>query len=314
MEFSRRRKRGAGQRGRTSSSTGRGRQSAAAGQGGGAGRAVVALLMVGAIVYLVSASAVGTWLAEHVMAPAFDALAAYTGKQPGSEASPPEEARQVSLSTDKSSVSANISLPAIACYTLQMGVYSSADNAGKQAKDLQAQGAGGYILEDGGRYRVLAAGYADEASAKDVKSRLVSEGIDCTVYQLSAPGATFRVSAEQEQLRDVERGFGALYAAQSALMQAALAFDRDAQTVAQGQQAAADILAQLRGDIEVLAPYTDASAAITSIAQCGDTFIDALTKLTGSAAADTAAFAAELKHTQLSLTHAYAQTVAGLVG
>lgn len=39
-----------------------------------AGRAIVSLLMVGAIVYLVSASAAGTWIAENVMAPMISAF------------------------------------------------------------------------------------------------------------------------------------------------------------------------------------------------------------------------------------------------
>ncbi|NCB31788.1 MAG: SPOR domain-containing protein, partial [Clostridia bacterium] len=146
----------------------------------GAGRAMIVLLMIAAIVYLVSASAAGTWLAEHVMAPAFEALASYTGKEAPIEDTPVEDVQQVSLSTDGSSVSANIALPALDCYALQMGVFSSQDNAEKQAQALQGQGAGGYVLQDGDRYRVLAAGYAQEAEAKEVKDRLVNEGMDCT--------------------------------------------------------------------------------------------------------------------------------------
>ena len=200
MEFSRRRRRRPARRSSQPGSS-------------GAGKAVMAMLMLAGIVYLVSASAAGTWLAEKVMAPAFEALASLGREQEDLTAPETEDVQQVSLSTAPSSRSEDIALPALTCYTLQMGVFSSAENAQKQSDTLKSQGAGGYVLQDGDRYRVLAAGYALESEAKEVKDRLVSEGMDCTVYAIEAPGATFRVSGEEGQLAQVESGFSALYQA-----------------------------------------------------------------------------------------------------
>lgn len=308
MEFGRRRKR--------KTTLGGSRSRARPGAGAGAGRAMIALLMVAAIVYLVSASTVGTWLAEKVMAPAFEALSAYTGKKEPAEEAPSGAAdvQQVSLSTDKSSVSANIALPALDCYALQMGVFSSAENADKQAQTIKAQGAGGYVLRDGDRYRVLAAGYAVEAEAKEVKDRLVNEGMDCTVHQISAPGATFRVSGQQSQLDGVEAGFSALREAQAALTDAAIAFDRDNQSVSQGQSAAQSIRSGLEEDMAGLAAYTDSAPAIARLVACQALFSGELATLGQSTASTHTAFSSELKYVQLSLTKAYADLVADLVG
>ena len=118
----------------------------------------MAMLMLAGIVYLVSASAAGTWLAEKVMAPAFEALASLGREQEDLTAPETEDLQQVSLSTAPSSRSEDISLPALTCYTLQMGVFSSAENAQKQSDTLKSQGAGGYVLQDGDRYRVLGIG------------------------------------------------------------------------------------------------------------------------------------------------------------
>lgn len=311
MEFTRRKRRK--QTFRSSRPARASRGGGRSGGSAGAGRAIVALLMVAAIVYLISASAAGTWLAEHVMAPAFDALAARTkDKKEDIQDPPQEDVQQVSLSTAETSVSSNIALPALDCYALQMGVFSSPENAAKQAEALQGQGAGGYILQDGDRYRVLAAGYAQEAEAKEVKNRLVGEGMDCTVYQLSAPGATFRVSAEKSQLAEVETGFSALYEAQSALTEAAIAFDRDAQSVTDGQMAAQGIQTQLEQRMAGLAVYADNAPAIASLIACRDQFCAELSALTQSAAPSHAAFSAQIKHAQLSATKAYADMVAGL--
>ena len=43
----------------------------AAPEGTGAGKAIVALIVIAAVVYLVSASAAGTWVAQNVVAPVF---------------------------------------------------------------------------------------------------------------------------------------------------------------------------------------------------------------------------------------------------
>lgn len=292
------------------------RPRAAAGAGSaGAGRAMIALLMIAAIVYLVSASAAGTWLAERVMAPAFEALSAYVGKKAPIEDVPAAGDIQqvVSLSTDKSSVSANIALPALDCYALQMGVFSSMENAAKQAEAIKAQGAGGYILQDGDRYRVLAAGYAQQAEAKEVKDRLVKEGMDCTVHQISAPGATFRVSAQQSQIDEVESGFSALRDAQAALTEAAIAFDRDNQSVADGQSAVRGVQAALTQGMESVSAYADSAPAIARLVACRDRFTSELSGLAQSAASSHTAFSSELKYAQLSLTNAYADMVDDLI-
>lgn len=309
MEFGRRRR-------RRSFRTGGGRQTRAGGAGGsaGAGRAVIALLMIAAIVYLVSASAAGTWLAERVMAPAFEALSAYVGKKAPAEAEPAEDGvQQVSLSTDKNSTSANIALPALDCYALQMGVFSSEENAKKHAEAIKAQGAGGFVMADGERYRVLAAGYAGQAEAKEVKERLVNEGMDCTVHQISAPGATFKVSAQQSQIDEVESGFSALRNAQAALTETAIAFDRDSQSVADGQSAVRGVQAALTEGMAGLAAYADSAPAIARLVACRDRFTSELTSLAQSTAASQTAFSSELKYTQLSLTKAYADMVNDLL-
>lgn len=282
----------------------------------GAGRTLMGLLMVAALVYVVSASAVGTWLAENLMAPAFEALAALENKPqaapPAEDSSGEADVQQVSLSTDRSSVSVELSLPALDCYALQMGVFSTLENAQAQAEAIQSQGAGGYIHADGGRYRVLAAGYSQESQAKEVKDRLLEEGLDCTLYHITSPGATFRVSAQQSQIDQVGSGFSALYDAQASLTEAAIAFDRDAESVDAGKQAVQRIRQMLATEMAGLAAFAQDAPALKALADCQTRFDAALDDLIQNPAASHGAFSAQLKHTQLALSQAYADMVAGL--
>ena len=80
----------------------------------GAGRALGALVMVGLIIYLFTASAAGKWLAEEVMAPAFSALSelpvfnADGLDKLEQESTANEESLEVSLNGGISSVSENV--------------------------------------------------------------------------------------------------------------------------------------------------------------------------------------------------------------
>lgn len=277
--------------------------------GGEVGRAILALLMVGAIVYLISASAAGTWLAKNVMVPVFSTLDSF--RRPAEptepEAAPDAESMQVSLVSTPGAVETDVTLPALTCYALQMGVYAQAENARTQAGQLRAAGAGGYVMQDGDRYRVIAAGYTDETAAREVKERLSGEGMDCTLYTIATPAATYRVSAEADQLAQVNAGFASIANAYAALSEAVLRYDADAQSAETGKMAAANIAQTMRGDMALLQGYAGEHTALNALLSCYTDCLAAIEKTAASTAAEHAAFAADFKHTQLYVADRYAQ-------
>ena len=285
-----------------------------------AGRAIVSLLMVGAIVYLISASAAGTWIAEHIMAPMISAFSnrhdeAENGAQTVNGTETPDAGLSASVdlsagTSPKNTVSAQVSLPALDCFMLQMGVYSSKSNAEAQAEALQAQGAGGYILEDSStgetRYRVMASGYDSAESAKSVKTRLVEDGIDCTVYELSTAAASFRVTASEEHIPQIEAGFSALEKAQSALSAAVIDFDKNSMSIDEGKTLALTILSALESDMGGLLSFDGTDATLSKLLDAYRDAKAALQALSGGAYESIVAFSAQLKHTLLYVTHRYA--------
>ncbi|HMM30149.1 MAG TPA: SPOR domain-containing protein [Clostridia bacterium] len=284
------------------------------GDEGGAGRAVVALLMVAAIVYLVSASAAGEWIAQKVIAPVIEAFSG--GKTTGDggentdlsaeQTSPPSGSSEVSLTTEKNSVSAEVTLPAVTCYMLQMGVFSTEQNASTQAELLKTMGGGGYVLQDGDRYRVLAAGYTTQESAEEVRDRLKAEGVDCMVYTLTSAAANFRVTAPEDQLESVKSGFGALAQAQKSLSSTSMMFDASTGDVDEGKESCANIASALKSGMEVLEGYSDSgSEVLAKLLACYAAYEDGLTALAASDAQTLVAFSTQIKYTQLYLTHEY---------
>jgi len=279
---------------------------------GAAGKVMAAVAMAALIIYLVTASAAGTWLAQNVMEPAFSALSnielfnggaldALEGETAG------EDALTVSLDGARSATTQSIEVPAVTCFALQMGVFSSESNARAQAEALRGQGAGGYVYQDGDRYRVLAAAYSAEAEAKSVRDRLTKEGADCTLFTIASPAVTFSVTAGEAQLADIERGFCALSAARDALSEACIAYDSEGMSPAQGAEKVMRISAALKEDCAALDEYAGRSSAIAAVAGRRDAFaaeLDSLCELSGD---DSAAFAAQMKHSLLALSDAYAK-------
>lgn len=273
------------------------------GNGGGraAGKIILSLLLIAGIVYLISASAAGTWLAEHVFAPIFEQFS----DKPGTD-DPGGNSLTVDFSSDKNAATADMTLPGMEAYLLQMGVYTSHDNATAQADRLKALGAGGYIYQDGDRYRVLAASYANAEDANVVKTRLISEGTDCTVFALSCEQATFRVSAKESELDAIRKGFSALYTAQGSLNSTILKFDTESQSITEGKAAIDEMLVALQDDMAALLSYRDAGAdVLESILACYDQYQAFLSDLTNSGAQTIVDFSSQMKYTQISMVHEY---------
>jgi len=287
--------------------------------GGDAGRTLISLLMVGGIVYFVSASAAGTWIAENVMAPMIsaisqkggDASSDTVGLSSGTETL--SAAVDLSAGTAKDTVITEVTLPSLDCYMLQMGVYSSEENAKAQAEVLQAQGAGGYIIEDNTsgelRYRVIASGYDSAESAKSVKTRLIEEGVDCAVHPLTATAATFRVTAGDDQLSGIRTGFSALEAAEKSLCEAAIRFDRDELSTEEGISLAAGILSVLDADMAGLLSLDGSDSALSGLLATYHDTKAALHTLINGAYESRVTFSSKLKYTHLFTAHRYTQLI-----
>ncbi len=278
----------------------------------GPGRALGALIMVGLIIYLFTASAAGKWLAEEVMAPAFGALSELPVFNSDSmdrleqESSASEESLEVSLSGGISSVSENVELPAISCFALQMGAFSSEENASSLSASLKERGAGGYVYDDGSMYRVLASGYNSEAEARSVKERLISEGSDCTVYDISAPAVTFSITAGKDDIQSIKDAFCALYDAQTALCAACIEFDENSMSPSEGAALVKDIQAELSSSCESLYKYAESSSAMSVLADCCDSCIASLTSLADGNYAASPEFSSAMKHSLLEISDSYA--------
>lgn len=283
----------------------------AAPEGGGAGKAILALIVIAAVVYLVSASAAGTWVAQNVVAPVFawvdDQLkGAPAAATPGGSVTSPDQV-QVGREISGETVTAEVELPAMECFAVQMGVFSTEANAKTEAQSLQKRGAGGYVMEDAGKYRVLAAAYTKRESLDQVREQLKADGIDSALYTFLAPMSTLRVTATQAQLARIKDGFAALNSLQTKMAEASLAFDKEQQKPVDGKATASELLTELKSAKDVfLAGDTGSNPVLLAMEECFHKYEDALSTLSGYDSESFVDFSSKMKYTHLYIAHAYA--------
>jgi|GEM_PF-2030328 len=123
------------------------------------------------------------------------------------------------------------SLPRLNMYLLQMGVYSAEENCIEQCAQLKSAGAAGYIYNDNGSYRVVAAAYSDKSSASDVCERLKSEGYECTVYELACSGVELLITTDKSKLTPIETAFSFANSVIGDIEKASLDFDSEARSI-----------------------------------------------------------------------------------
>ena len=197
-------------------------------------------------------------------------------------------------------------------------MYSSLDNAQKEAERLSALGAAGYIFADSSsgetRYRVMASGYDSEQSAKSVKDRLTSEGVEAAMYTLSSPQASFKVTADKSAIEDVCGAFAAYYEAIGSMGQAVIRFDKESLSVADGKLICADILNTFDAKLTPLESFSGADGTLGEILGAYSDCRAQLDTVRGGEYQSIVDFSSAMKYTHLYIASRYAAMVEKLAG
>lgn len=291
------------------------RRSRSGGSGSGAGRVVVVLLLAAGVIYLVSASKVGTWLAEKVIAPVFATIeTALMGRDSGDDGGDTQTGDGLVLNPDGGKQeTASLQLPALDAYLLQMGVYSQQANAQTQAQLIRARGAAGYILQsDDGRYRVMASAYADAASLASVREQLTDEGIETASHQLTMAGAVFDVKGTADQIEVLEGAFSGFDAAIAAMGELAIRFDKDNMAIEDARPELRELRTTLENLLGQLGNIPEAGI-LTAVKTCYQAGISSLNPLVDGETSVFLEYSSMLKRAHLEMIWAYYQLLGSAV-
>lgn len=168
-------------------------------------RVMLAVLLGIACVYFALATAAGKFIAEQVIAPVFRSIAGQDEQDSPLSLSPAAPVDTTAKST------AQIKIAPQTYYGLSAGAFASIENANDLASTIQARSGGGYVHHDGTLHRVLIAVYPTESDARSVKEQLLAvNDLESTLYKITVPEVTMRVTADEVYLTAIQSGFSTI--------------------------------------------------------------------------------------------------------
>jgi hypothetical protein len=269
---------------------------------------ILVLIILGIAVYLISAGAAGSWIAENIIDPVFN--------NGNSNAAAPSATINQSAPSASGDTINPVSLPAvsgtrakqdvtaaeISLFALQTGAFSEEANAKTAAGDIITRGGAGYIAYDGNLYRVLLAGYLNQADADSVKERLEDEGMAAKVYNMKSGTLSFNIEAEQSQIDAIKACFDAAPQSVQTLQQ--IVFDSD-----KGQNVDAAITALQQNVSQVYEKFNNTVSsevpAIKSLKTYMGTFCETINNIPLSSTVSSVEFLSKLKYTLIGIVVDY---------
>ena len=188
-------------------------------------RAILTVALCGACAYVALATAVGGFIAENIIAPIFRGISGQNEAQSALALSP-GQMEEIPKATSE------IQVEAKTYYALSVGAFASKENADNLAASIRGRSGAGYVHSSDDLYRVLAAVYDSESAAKSVKEQLMTQnGLESTLYKISIPAITMKVTAEEDYLSAVQEGFSAAETACASLFQLCTDYDAGKMTI-----------------------------------------------------------------------------------
>lgn len=229
----------------------------------GTASVLIVFILAGALIYMLCATSIGTWLAQNVFAPIFgdgDDIALPTNLPEGPTFSP---SVSNGSSPDQSSIDATVQ--GLDMYLLQMGVFTSEENAQNLVDSLILMGAAGYALNDGDVVRVIASGYNTQESANNVCARLVGQGYECTVYNLKADAVQMRITASDSRIEHIRSALQLAYSLIEQLNDEVINYDADEQDASYALAVASEILSNAENAAKSISNLTAQSDMIGAL-------------------------------------------------
>ncbi len=152
---------------------------------GGLFTAFVIILVLAAIAGVIVLSPIGKYLNDTLIGPLFSCSEEKKEDQKivSTLSAQDKQAAEVTPSPKpEEPVYSAVTVEETPFYILQMGAFTTRDDAEKHAAEIRRMGAGGFVYAEGSIFRVFAAAYTDESSLIKVQSQVRSDGFEATPY------------------------------------------------------------------------------------------------------------------------------------
>lgn len=192
--------------------------------------AFVVIASIGLMALIIYLSPLGDLLKKHIIEPVASAIQFSGPDERIADALKSQEGATATAYASPSDTPAaeksRLTVQEIPFYILQMGAYFDKESADEHADQLRTMGAGGFVLEDGSVFRVLAAAYLDEESLMQVQTQVRADGYEATPYITGKDTVTITLEGDPEALKKAKEAIALLSEVPSELSSMSLLFDR----------------------------------------------------------------------------------------
>jgi len=282
-------------------------------EGSDTGVKVLTIMVLFALIYFIFAGVTGKWIYNYIASPVFNYFGIGTSTQEPVQTNAIQgfsgTSATASPSTDTAKVEKTITISGYTDYMIQMGAYSTQENASTDATTLKGRGAAGYIVA-GDKYRLIAASYQTKESAESVKSSLLSnDGLDSLIYEYSVPKLEFKITATQQQITTIEAMFNDYIKLKNELGDLAISVDKSEVDVA-GAKTKLDVYKKtVSGYVDNLTSLVkgnDDNNIINGLNTLYTQLNDDIASITSKSYSSSTGISAELKYISVKMTDKYA--------
>ncbi len=266
-------------------------------------------------VYIGSASAAGNFISRIVTS----FLGSFTSTNQGEDdasVQAPNTQLTVPNKTDKTpnegssqKVTEQLDIAPFNLYAIQLGAFTNKENAEVAAKELQAKGGAGYILNDK-YFRLLAMGYASEADAQKIKQQLEKEGIESQIYSISAPGVNMEITASADKVNSVKSAFSLWIDKTKALEGIVKNLDTSAISVEDARKDIEAMVGAFNSTLEQLKAYSatqESNHILAGLQELYQNSIESLNGIFAENVVDRVATSSKIKYTYIDMVYKYKQ-------
>ncbi|MGI6161532.1 MAG: SPOR domain-containing protein [Christensenellales bacterium] len=259
------------------------------------------IVVIGLVAYILSAGAVGNWVSTNIIQPLLSAETP-TGAVTSDPTSPPQSQDQDATPAPETR---ELKVEAVSGYAIQVGAFSSDENAGVAADEIKNRGGAGYIIKDG-LVRVLAAAYNTEAEAKTVKERLLEEaGIETSIYGLQVPALNLKITSGDKAYEAINNCFKEYKTVSGELGEIAYQYDKDSDSDAAKQQLK-ELRNRLRTAGDALLVVDEDGEVVSGMKELISEAVAGMDELIGAVEQG---FSANLKYRHINMIHSYSELV-----
>ena len=215
---------------------------------------ILCLCIVAAAIWAATSDSAGGYISEKFFKPLFSKTENLTSAPAAS--STPAVSENISNS-NAGMITVQLDYSARTIYAIQIGAFSSYENAKAGAKDAIVYGAAGYIITKDGFHKLYTSAYTNEGDAQSKKTQLLAQGIDACMARIEIDGVQLNITATQDQIDTISSAHNTWINSGISLFELSDKLEKKQVNTAKAITTAKSIHAEIQTDLIELNKYKD---------------------------------------------------------